>query len=61
MLTEESLKLIVKGTFGPFERDREKFRKEIKFSTFDITHFAFQIIADESLRKIEEFSSALLM
>lgn len=61
MLTEDSLAMIVKGVFGPFERDRETFRKEIKFNSFDITHFAFQIVADESIRRFEEFGSTLLM
>jgi len=57
MLTAESHQKICKeGKFGSFERDREEFRK-LKFRTFDITHFAFQILVEESLRKFEEFAS----
>lgn len=40
MLLEDSLNKIIEGKYGPFDRDREAFRKEVRFTTFDITHFA---------------------
>ena len=59
MLHEESLKRIVRGDFSNFNNfgNNNKFEdvceefKKLEFTTFDMTHFAVQILVDESLRK----------
>lgn len=60
MIEEKSLELIMKGKFGPFERDREEFKK-IAFTTFDMTHFGVQILIEEAFRKFEEFHCVKLL